>query len=142
MEDTPPPSPSSDSVHSAGTFTCKIIENGDEPPRSNKKWTRARRCRLQIHTDHLHFDGRSIPASNVEKAVLRIYKSAFFFEYAVFSIQAAGKRYHFGLKYDDFWKGNLPFAVERVHEETPFILFRRSLIVLILVYIFWKVVQH
>ena len=73
---------------------------------------------------------------------MRIYKSAFFFEYGILSLTAVGKTYHFGLKYCEFWKGDLPFEVEKIHEETPFIIFRRSLILLILVYIFWKAVQH
>lgn len=122
-------------------ITCKVIPDSTELPRSSKQWTRAQRCTLEFKENGLTFLKNYLPYEEIENAMIHIYPSAFFFEYGILSITIVGKTHHFGIQYTDSWKADLPFAVERIYEETPFILFRRSLIILILIYIFWEVVK-
>ncbi len=123
------------------TFSCKIIKNSVELPKSNRDWTRAKRCKLTFTENGMEYLDTITPYEEITQATIHIYQSAFFFEYGIFSISTPHFTHHFGIKYSDYWKEELPFPVERIAEETPFILFRRSLIILILVYIFWEVVK-
>lgn len=123
------------------TFSCKIIKNRIELPKSNRDWTRAKSCKLSFTKNGLEYLDTITPYEEITQATIHIYQSAFFFEYGIFSISTHHFTHHFGIKYSDYWKGELPFPVERIAEETPFILFRRSLIIMILVYIFWEVVK-
>jgi len=123
------------------TINCKIIPNRKELPTSSKEWTRAQKCSLTVAKEKLIFDGSIIRFNEIEKATITIYQSALFFEYGILSLTSNGETNHFGIKYDDFWKGPLPFEVDRNVTETPFLLFRKGLILLIIVYIFWEVVK-
>jgi hypothetical protein len=128
-------------VASPVSFMCKIILDSEQLPSSNKQWTRAKRCTLTIPAGGLQFKDIFIPFEDIEKATLHIYQSALFFEYAVLSITSGGKTHHFGIKYSEYWKGDLPFSVERVQEETPYLLFRRALMVIILAYIIMEIIR-
>ncbi len=121
---------------------CKVIYDRDELPRSNKQWTRAKRCTLTLEDNGLSYDDRFISYDDIHHARLHIYPSAFFFEYGILSITTRKETVHFGIKYSPEWQGDLPFAVERVKEDTPFLLFRRIVMLCIIIYIFWEVVQH
>lgn len=123
------------------TFSCKLIQDSQELPKSSRDWTRARRCTLSFTDNGLKYLDFFIPYEDITKATIHIYTSAFFFEYGIFSITTNEFTHHFGIKYSDYWKEELPFPVERIAQETPFILFRKSLIILILIYIFWEVVK-
>ena len=123
------------------TFSCKIIQNSVELPKSSRDWTRAKRCRITFAKEGLEYLDTFTPYADITKATIHIYPSAFFFEYGIFSITTSEFTHHFGIKYSDYWKEDLPLSVERITEETPFILFRKSLIILILIYIFWEVVK-
>ena len=122
--------------------TCKVIYDRDELPRSHKQWTRAKRCTLTLEDRGLSYGDRFISYIDIHHARLHIYPSAFFFEYGILSITTPKGTDHFGIKYSPEWQGDLPFAVERVKEETPFILFRRIVMLCIIIYIFWEVVRH
>lgn len=124
------------------SFPCKVIQDADELPKSSKLWKRSKKFTLIIHDDHLSFNDTAIPYSEIDKASLHIYQSALFLEYGILSVQYRNKLYYFGIKYDDFWKNALPFEVERIKEETPFLLFRKSLIIVIIIYIFWELVKR
>lgn len=123
------------------SFSCKIIPNSDSLPGSNKDWTRAARCTLNFTENGLEYLDYITPYAEITQATIHIYQSAFFFEYGIFSLSTAEYTHHFGIKYSEYWKGELPFPVERIENETPYILFRKSLIILILIYIFWEVVK-
>ena len=118
---------------------CKVIQDREQLPRSSSEWTRASKCTLQMREDRLTFLDKSIPYSLIDKAELHIYQSALFFEYGIFSIHHEGTTTHFGIKYDDYWKGDLPVEVERKTEETPFLLVRKSVIVVMIIYIIWEI---
>ena len=124
------------------TLNCKVIPNRKDVPTSSKEWTRAKKCSLTVDKTQLIFDDNTIRYEDIEHATITIYQSALFFEYGILSVNSHGVTHHFGIKYDDFWKGPLPFEVDRVSTETPFLLFRKGLILLIIVYIFWEVVKN
>lgn len=125
----------------AQEFPCKIITGSEELPHSSKLWRRAKRCNLRVDRQSLHFLDSSISYKDIDQATIHIYSSAFFFEYGILAIRAGETRVYFGIKYSDFWKGILPFPVERIEEHSPYILFRRGLIIMIFIYIFWEVVK-
>lgn len=147
MNDTSPTGTTRENKTQKGSFTpgeivCKVIADSPVLPTSSKQWTRAKKCKLVIDHDGLHFQENFIGLESLKKCTMHIYKSALFFEYGVLAVETDDATYHFGVKYDDFWKGDLPFPMERARQETPFILFRQILIIVILVYIFWEVVKN
>jgi hypothetical protein len=123
-------------------FSCKVILDSEELPHLNRQWTRARRCTLSFEKLGLSYLDQFTPYSEINDATIHIYQSALFFEYGVFSISTPTGKHHFGIKYSEEWQNNLPFAVKRIREETPFLLFRKSLIICIIVYIFWELLKR
>lgn len=123
------------------SFTCKAILDSEEMPRSSKQWTRAKKYTLTFKETGLAYGSFFTPYAEIEKATIHIYKSAFFFEYGILSLETTAGKHHFGIKYSDFWKQDLPFRVEHNEEETPYILFRRILMLCIVAYIFWEFVK-
>lgn len=123
------------------TFICKVILNSDDFPQSNKQWTRAKKSKLHITGKGLSYEDYFVPFSEIKKATINIYKSALFMEYSILSIKHGETTHYFGLKYTDYWKGELPFALKTIHKDTPFLLYRKSLIILIVIYILWQVVK-
>lgn len=123
------------------SIPCKVIQDSDVLPKSSRQWTRAKKCNLILEREFLQFENIQINYSDIESAAIHIYKSALFLEYGILSITSGGKTNYFGIKYDDNWQGELPFKVDRIHEETPFLLFRKSLIIVIIIYIFWELIK-
>ena len=123
------------------SFTCKAILDKEEMPSSSKQWTRAKKYTLTFKDNGLEYGVFFTPYSEIEKATLHIYKSAFFFEYAILALETTAGKHFFGIKYSDFWKEDLPFAIEHREEETPYIFFRRILMVCIIVYIVWEILK-
>jgi hypothetical protein len=126
----------------ATPFSCKVILNSEELPRLSRQWTRAKRCTLIFEKDGLSYLDLFTPYSEIDEAKIHIYQSALFLDYGIFTISTPVGKHHFGIKYSKEWQGELPFAVERVHESTPFLLFRKSLILCIIVYIFWEILKR
>jgi len=123
-------------------ISCKVILNSEDLPRLSRQWTRAKRSTLTFEKEGLRYLDMFTSYSEIDEATLHIYQSALFFEYGILSITTGAGKHHFGIKYSEEWQGTLPFAVERVKENTPFLLFRKSLIVCIVVYIFWEVLKR
>lgn len=126
----------------AAPFSCKVILNSEELPRLSRQWTRARRCNLTFEEEGLSYLNLFTSYAEINKATIHIYPSALFFEYGILSISTPEGKHHFGIKYSEEWQGKLPFAVERIKENTPFLLFRKSLILCIVVYIFWEILKR
>ena len=123
------------------SFACKAILDKEEMPSSSRQWTRAKKYTLTFEEKGLAYGTIFTPYSEIEKATLHIYKSAFFFEYGILALETTAGKHFFGIKYSDFWKKDLPFEIEHREEETPYILFRRILMISILVYILWEVMK-
>jgi len=126
----------------AEPIPCKGILDSNEFPKESRQWKRAKKYSLILKSDQLAFNGHVTKFEDIDRATIHIYQSALFLEYAVLSITSDGITNHFGIKYDDIWKSDLPFEVERIKEGTPFLLFRKSLIIVIIIYIFWQIVKH
>ena len=127
---------------SAKPFSCKVILNSEELPRLSRHWTRAKRCTLTFKKEGLAYLDQFTPYSEIDEATIHIYQSALFFEYGILSISTPEGKHHFGIKYSEEWQKQLPFAVKRITENTPFLLFRKSLILCIIVYIFWELLKR
>jgi hypothetical protein len=123
-------------------FACKVILNSEELPKLSRQWTRAKRCTLTFKKEGLWYLDLFTHYSEIDEATIHVYQSALFFEYGILSISTPTGRHHFGIKYSEEWHGELPFAVKRIHEETPFLLFRKSLIFCIIIYIFWEILKR
>ena len=126
----------------ATPFSCKVILNSEKLPNLSRQWTRAKRCTLTFEKEGLRYLDRFTPYREIDEATIHIYQSALFFEYGILSISTPAGKHHFGIKYSEEWQGKLPFAVERIKENTPFLLFRKSLILCIIVYIFWEILKR
>lgn len=120
---------------------CKIIENADSFPSSSRQWTRAEKCTLEFTGEALHFKSSSVKYEEIEDAKVHIYQSALLFEYGVFSFNIGGKTVYFGIKYDSLWKNELPFPVERIHVETPFLLIRKAVLLVMVLYVIWEFIK-
>lgn len=136
------PTEHKDTIDTPVSFKCKVILDSDEMPKSSRQWTRAKRSELVIDSRGLTYANHFTSFNEIEEATIHVYKSALFLEYCILSIKNNNSTHYFGVKYSDYWKGDLPFEVKTVHEETPFLLFRKSLIILIIIYIFWEVVKR
>jgi len=121
---------------------CKVIENSDVFPSSSRQWTRAEKCKLEFTEDALHFKTSVIRYEDIEDAKIHIYQSALLFEYGVFSLTSGGKTLYFGIKYDTLWKDELPFAVERIHVETPFLQIRKAVLFVMVLYVIWELIKQ
>ncbi len=124
------------------SFSCKVILDSEELPRQSRQWTRAKRCTLTFDKNGLVYNDTFTPYPEIDNAEIHIYQSALFFEYGILSISTPSGKHHFGIKYSEKWQEELPFAVERVQESTPFLLFRKSLILCIVIYIFWELLKR
>lgn len=132
----------SSGMDEAVTFMAKVIRDKETFPSASKRWNRAPKCTLKIESTELSYDDWCIPFKEINKATIRTYRSALFFEYAILSIETDSNTHHFGIKYDDYWKGELPFAVERISEDTPFLLVRQAIIVCGIIYVLWQLITR
>ena len=75
-------------------------------------WVTSRRARLHVFADRLECSDWSIPFTAVEKAVLFETKQWFIPCY-VLKVRTADTTYQFGLNSNAYWRGELPFPVDR-----------------------------
>ena len=122
-------------------FSCKLISNKEEVSLLGKDWAYAKRCFLEFGNNKLIFPENDIYFNEIKLATMRIYRSAFFIQGCVLTIKGDSFIHHFGLKYSDFWKAELPFKVERVNERPPFLLLRQSLIIILIIYVLYQLAQ-
>lgn len=124
------------------SFTCKAILDQDELPSSNKQWTRATKYTLTFEEEGLAYGAIFTPYSEIKNATIHIYKSAFFFEYGILKIELPSGKHFFGIKYSKFWQQKLPFPLEHREEESPYIFYRRILMLCIVGYILWEIIKN
>lgn len=132
---------SSEPMELPASFSCKVILDHEELPRLSRQWTRAKKTSLDFGSDGLSYAEVFTPYEEIEEATLHIYESALFIEYGILSISTSGGKHHFGIKYSDEWHKELPFPVVRIKESTPFLLYRKILILCIVIYIFWELIR-
>jgi len=77
------------------------------------KWALARRSRLVLFDDHLKCGNWHIAYDEIKQAALKKQRGLIVSGY-VLMVETAQKVYQFGLNGGSFWKGELPFPVERM----------------------------
>ncbi|MFA4828816.1 MAG: hypothetical protein WC855_10825 [Thermodesulfovibrionales bacterium] len=122
------------------TFLCKAILNKEKTSEIGMDWATSKRCLLKIADDYIETANIKIPFSEIQSATLRIVPSAFFIPGCILSVvNTTGTVHHFGLRYSSYWKGDLPFMVERLSSHVPLLWPRRILILAILFWFIWKI---
>ena len=76
-------------------------------------WLLSRRARLKVFSDRLECGDWKIKREEISSAVLYSIRQSLVIPGYVLKVETDGKTYHFGLNYDSFWKGELPFPVKR-----------------------------
>ncbi|MEO1590906.1 MAG: hypothetical protein AAFU71_06405 [Cyanobacteria bacterium J06632_22] len=92
-------------------FTKATTAEGDDIRRS-LNWVTARRTFLKVYTDRIECGPWLIPHTAIDEAVL-FRVTQFFIPGYVLRIKTHCEIYQFGLNWNPFWKGDLPFPVER-----------------------------
>ncbi|MFO0898059.1 MAG: hypothetical protein U0836_11605 [Pirellulales bacterium] len=92
-------------------MTKATTAEGDTVRRS-LNWALARRGTLEVWTDALRFKDWQIPYAQIDEAVLHSIWQGLLPGF-VLVVKSKGTIYQFGLNYGKFWKGELPFAVDR-----------------------------
>lgn len=124
------------------SFNCNAIFDQEEVPLVGKVWKRAKQCILEVDDGGFHFNDTTIAHERLKRVSLRVFDSGFFIRCCVVTLQGDDFCHHFAMKYSDFWeKDLLPIQVEKVKEETPFLMVRKALIVLIVFYIVYELLK-
>lgn len=125
------------------TFLCKAISNKEKTSELGMDWATSKRCFLKVADDYIEAANIKIPFSEIQSATLRIVPSAFFMPGCILTVvNTTGTVNHFGLRYSAYWKGDLPFKVERLSSQVPLLWPRRILILAILFWLIWKVFNN
>ncbi|MDH4127921.1 MAG: hypothetical protein OEV44_04155 [Spirochaetota bacterium] len=117
-------------------FTCRaILEHDgifDISSSTDPAWVNAEKYTLYADENHFQVAGISIPYSEILNARLAILPSAVFFPMCILTIKTKDNRiFHFGLRYNSFWKKDLPFSIERIVTK-PTLLWPRRIAVWII----------
>ncbi|NQT23193.1 MAG: hypothetical protein HQ579_07135 [Candidatus Omnitrophica bacterium] len=90
----------------------KAIRNKGENMRCSLNWAFSRRGILRIMSDSLQCKDWKIAYSEIDEATLYSMPWLFWNAY-ILRIKSKGEIYNFGLNPSRYWKGNMPFAVNR-----------------------------
>ncbi|MDM8518351.1 hypothetical protein QUF76_19320 [Desulfobacterales bacterium HSG16] len=122
-------------------FFCKAVLNKNQVSLLGRDWAFSKRCQLEIKEDKFIVAGQEILLEAIKSATLRIYRSAFFIQGCVLTIKGEGFIHNFGLNYSDYWKSDLPFPVQRSYEKPPYLLIRQGIVVILILYSTYKIIQ-
>lgn len=90
----------------------KAVTSEEGGPERAFSWATARRGRLEVTDEEISLGQWRIRYEDIEEATLLSVRQMFIPGY-ILRIRARGVTYHFGLNWGRFWKGDLPFPVER-----------------------------
>ncbi len=94
-------------------FTKAIIKAGDALEHG-PNWVTARRARLKVFENRLECADWVIRYDEISAATLYAVRSPVLrIPGYVLQIDSSDKRYHFGLNTNRYWRGELPFPVQR-----------------------------
>lgn len=94
-------------------MTKGTVAEGDQR-KNGPNWVTARRASLKIFDDHLECGNWHVNFPEIERAVLYSFRSSLLLPGYILSVETNDRAYSFGLNgWGKFWKGELPFAVER-----------------------------
>jgi hypothetical protein len=107
-------------------------------------WMLARRARLLVFNDRLECGDWRIENTEIKNAVLYSVRQSFVIPGYILKVETENKTYHFGLNYGSFWKGDLPFSVQRENGRlaySPFSIVLRIAALAYLGYLLWQYLQ-
>jgi hypothetical protein len=121
-------------------FVCKAILNQNNSTNTGIDWATSKRTILNLDDKSLTAANSKVLYTNILKAKLRIVPSAFFMPGCILTVTTDKTTHHFGLRYGSYWKGELPFPVEREKVNVSGIWIRRLIILGILGYILYSII--
>ena len=96
-------------------MTKAIIADGDQL-KMGPQWITSRRARLRLFDDHLICGDWNVRYDDIREAVLASFRSPILrIPGYVLSVRTDTHTYHFGLNGWRYWKGELPFSVNRTN---------------------------
>jgi hypothetical protein len=99
-------------------------------------WVSSRRAILKVFPEKLEYGDWNIPYAAIEQAVL-LQTKQWFIPCYVLKVQAADSTYQFGLNSNKFWKGDLPFLVERQKGKLKYSAYSIAIRVVLIVGLIW-----
>ncbi|MFH0946973.1 MAG: hypothetical protein V2A76_17415 [Planctomycetota bacterium] len=90
----------------------KAVTSEEGGPGHAFSWARARRGLLEVTDEEISLGQWKIRYEEIEEATLLSTRQMFIPGF-ILRVRARGVTYHFGLNWGRFWKGELPFPVER-----------------------------
>ena len=103
-------------------------------------WLFSRRAVLKVFDDHLVCGDWKVDYRDIQSAVLYSIRS-FFLPGYVRRVDTVGKTYHFGLQGGRYWRGTLPFTVQREKGRigySPFSIVVRAVLIGCLLHLLWS----
>lgn len=94
-------------------------------------WVTARRASLKVFSNRLECGDWKIGYEEIKESGLYSIRTNFVIPGYVLKVATENKTYHFGLNYGRFWKGTLPFEVQREKGKmkySPFSILIRALL--------------
>ncbi|MEM6821482.1 MAG: hypothetical protein AAF558_06030 [Verrucomicrobiota bacterium] len=121
-------------------MTKATIADGDQME-YGPNWVLSRRGILKVYEDRLECGDWTIPYIGISDAILYSVTSTLFIPGYVLKVSTKERTYHFGLNWNPFWKGELPFPVKREKGKlgySRFSLIIRFFLVGYLLYLLWN----
>ena len=124
-------------------YSCRVkaLRAAGEQLQYGLNWAFSRRGRLKVYNDHLTCGDWRVEYSEVKAATLYTFRSTFYLPGHILKLETADRTYHFGLNGAKFWKGELPFPVEREKAKLRYSwpsLLARIVLIGYLVHLLWK----
>ena len=116
------------------------VASGDQL-KYGPNWLFSRRAQLRVFSDRIECGDWRIGNSEIKHAVLFAIRQSLVIPGYVLKVETAEKTYHFGLNYSAFWKGELPFTVERTKGRlaySPFSIVIRFIALGAVAYLLWQ----
>ena len=98
-------------------------------------WVTARRAILKVFPDRVECGDWVIPNERIEEATLYSIRTSLVIPGYVLKLTTEEKAYHFGLNAGKFWKGDLPFPVEREKGKLTYSKFSIAIRIALVAYI-------
>jgi hypothetical protein len=98
-------------------------------------WVTARRAILKVFPDRVECGDWIIPNERIEEATLYSIRTNFFIPGYVLRLTREEKAYHFGLNAGKYWKGELPFSVNREKGKLAYSKFSIAIRIALIAYI-------
>ena len=125
-------------------ITKATIAEGDQL-KFGPNWIAARRAMLKVFDDHLECGDWRIDYEDIITATLYSVRAQFFLPAFVLRVETGSTTYHFGLNAGSFWKGDLPFPVQREKARmrySPFSIAVRVIFLSGIVYFVWTLLNR